>query len=828
MRPQTKSAGCTLLASALLWGCGAEPTMNDGAPTGDVAAGSAALSSALVPLRSWWSEADKDNVLAVSFSATGYTQFRTEGYVYSASLPQPAGTVGLYLLYDSTRRDHLTTTDSGFACTVGQMKGTYRCLGLQGWVLTEPRAGTVFLRRFWSAGRSDFHTTADPQLSTLSSYSPDYALWRHEGYVVRVPGQNDAPASAFHAGTMGGGPRGDRDVLAILAQYRDLPLRHTPDHVRALLSGPGQNARDYTREMSRQLFGWRTAGVLGPYTLPDDPDTTRDESTFRDNVDGLGTGGALLRPDEILWLSLRRPMGTGQALVFANSAGEAASQVSGGAGGIHTFGLIDANGGTLESGDSIGLKGFYRTCLRNDAGTLRSGGACASARLRVHRVDASGRVVTGRISAGTRVVLESGGRYLVDTGTGTFSATASTGATVYTLTKENIDNERFVRLMLEAAQAARFDLRNFDRNRDGTLTQAELPVLAFAAGQYPWGGGLMRHSYVYTLADGLRIDTSVMAVGEDEALSTLVHELAHVLGAQDMYGSSQLNWRSSLMGPTGGGPTSTTQVNRDAWHLDPWHKMRLGWVTPRIFSLAQPGSSELLRAPQGAPAGALEAEPIVLFDPQRYDVARRQGDFFVVEYRNQSLGGYDAQAVGVGLAVWQVRSDASGNRVLVANVADPTQMDGGCNLLGVLAGALVRGAGALWNNVTMAPTYLPNPAFPSASTGVQLSARAVATSDATGGVDWSADGLALARLDESTGSALRGAPVHLFGAFPSRNALVRLRNRATGAIYTLPTERRDNGYLLARVPTTQATGTFELYVQNGVKESNWRPLSVLP
>ena len=69
--------------------------------------------------------------------------------------------------------------------------------------------------------------------------------------------------------------------------------------------------------------------------------------------------------------------------------------------------------------------------------------------------------------------------------------------------------------------------------------------------------------------------------GEETSFTNIVHELSHLLGAIDLYGSNCLSQNVSLMGCT----AYPNPDDRQSYHLDMWHKMQLGWVRPRVRSL---------------------------------------------------------------------------------------------------------------------------------------------------------------------------------------------------------------------------------------------------
>jgi len=144
--------------------------------------------------------------------------------------------------------------------------------------------------------------------------------------------------------------------------------------------------------------------------------------------------------------------------------------------------------------------------------------------------------------------------------------------------------------------------------------------------------------------------TSVCFVTHRVSLATLCHEVSHLLGTKDLYGvwnQECLNNGLSLMSCT-----ITFADNPAIYHLDPWHKMQLGWTQPRIRSLPAGGIETI-------PAAQLSGwdKPLLLYDPNR-----GTSEFFLLEYRTtQHPAGsgfdYDANAADSGLVIWRVRQE---------------------------------------------------------------------------------------------------------------------------------------------------------------------------
>jgi hypothetical protein len=78
----------------------------------------------------------------------------------------------------------------------------------------------------------------------------------------------------------------------------------------------------------------------------------------------------------------------------------------------------------------------------------------------------------------------------------------------------------------------------------------------------------------------------------------------------------------------------TNPVNPMIMHLDPWHKMLVGWIEPRVYDIATPGFATLAAQHLSSSEPAL-TRPILLFDPHK-----GSREFFLLEYRAQSpVGG---------------------------------------------------------------------------------------------------------------------------------------------------------------------------------------------
>lgn len=155
----------------------------------------------LVELNTWHSPSRGDHITSTSPTYTStatspqnpdYVFLRTEGYIYAADAPQPAGTVAVWSFWNPHRNDNFLTTDPAWTGVTEQHGYTrYR---LEGYVYTAPRGDTIPLRSFWSAQRQDNAASTDPRLSSrlnvtvrdgvLPSFNAGaYVFYRVQGHV---------------------------------------------------------------------------------------------------------------------------------------------------------------------------------------------------------------------------------------------------------------------------------------------------------------------------------------------------------------------------------------------------------------------------------------------------------------------------------------------------------------------------------------------------------------------------------------------------------------------------------------------------------------------
>jgi M6 family metalloprotease-like protein len=225
-----------------------------------------------------------------------------------------------------------------------------------------------------------------------------------------------------------------------------------------------------------------------------------------------------------------------------------------------------------------------------------------------------------------------------------------------------------------ARAAASVDLARFDVNRDGALTPDELTVVMVHPAPSDWrsrsGANRGFRSPRFTSAG-----RSLYAAGRAAffahaaGFATTVHEVSHTLGTLDLYGSGTHSEGLTLMSAT----ATATASDPRTYHLDPWHKIQLGWVTPRVRPITDEGGVLALAAPQSTAADWADARrPVILYDPRR-----GLQEYFIVEHRSRTTaagGGYDAglsdwRGSARGVAVWHVMADAAHQPLLLPGLA---------------------------------------------------------------------------------------------------------------------------------------------------------------
>ncbi|MBO3748357.1 hypothetical protein J5X84_19965 [Streptosporangiaceae bacterium NEAU-GS5] len=191
------------------------------------------------------------------------------------------------------------------------------------------------------------------------------------------------------------------------------------------------------------------------------------------------------------------------------------------------------------------------------------------------------------------------------------------------------------------------DYRALDLNGDHVISGDEAVIEIIRPQNEPYGtlrGATATLDGVSTSVDLLdlylssAVDTSTRAWN----VGLIAHEASHLLlGTADMY------WGTT----TRPGRYSVMDDHTRASHLDPFHKLKLGFVTPNVVEI-----NKWTTATVSLNAVESSQEITILYDPARADK-----EYFILENRSPSTGGalnYDAFVNG-GIAVWHIIEDTA-------------------------------------------------------------------------------------------------------------------------------------------------------------------------
>ncbi len=175
------------------------------------------------------------------------------------------------------------------------------------------------------------------------------------------------------------------------------------------------------------------------------------------------------------------------------------------------------------------------------------------------------------------------------------------------------------------------DVRDYDINRDGVL---DISWVIVSSGDSPIEyaiGGASKNGGVNMFMDGQASQSVVF-----KHTGNFTHEVGHLLGIQDMYGTY--------------GTLSTLTLMSFPWPLPPpgfsaYEKVLLGWVKPQVVA----DTSRDLWLP------AAEESPAAVKVPTSRDY-----EYFLIEYRKRPSSGYASDDVRYdGLAIYHVLEGSS-------------------------------------------------------------------------------------------------------------------------------------------------------------------------
>ena len=236
--------------------------------------------------------------------------------------------------------------------------------------------------------------------------------------------------------------------------------------------------------------------------------------------------------------------------------------------------------------------------------------------------------------------------------------------------------------ILAAAQSG-FDFHQFDTvEHDGILQRHELMILVvFAKPGGAWGQNRSTWPEGCVPLEGntFYVCGPWPDIESDAGVATIAHELSHALGIfWEGYGNSRNeNFQYSIMSATIGTPRDL-----HTWHLDPFAKLKLGWIEPKIIAFDSRGDPSLASQCLVLPAIEQSRPSPSPLAAILYDPSRGRNEFFMLEYRRALQSNYDGDPWNTGsrgmgqdrgLAVWLVRTKANTDPLAVPS------MDGAAN-----------------------------------------------------------------------------------------------------------------------------------------------------
>ena len=196
-----------------------------------------------------------------------------------------------------------------------------------------------------------------------------------------------------------------------------------------------------------------------------------------------------------------------------------------------------------------------------------------------------------------------------------------------------------------------FDFSIYDLNNDGVLHPNELGiVIIIPQNRY---GGVNRTAVsqecptkIPLVVQGVEFGPiAEIFIGNPPHLGISVHEISHLLlSAGDMY--SRDSFPNAQIEFSPGGYSVMDQHFRSP-HLDPYAKLKFGWLKPKI--IYKSGYYNLRDIENNH-------EALILFDP-----SRAKKEFFIIENRWRG-NSYDSRLIDQGIGVWHITEDPSLSR----------------------------------------------------------------------------------------------------------------------------------------------------------------------
>ena len=210
-------------------------------------------------------------------------------------------------------------------------------------------------------------------------------------------------------------------------------------------------------------------------------------------------------------------------------------------------------------------------------------------------------------------------------------------------------------LLERIATKTAYNFAQWDANTNGSIEQQELCIMVIgnngqiSGANRPIGAAGAGQAVP---SQNVTLRGKVASLSHRVSFMTMAHELSHSLGTVDLYGANNFSPGLTLMSCT----IFPGNDDRATFHLDPWHKMRLGWLRPRIFTLGRGGVVTVAASQINSPD-----TPVILYDP-----AKGTSEYFMVEFRNNQLAGahHDVNITSAcnavfsgatnGMAIWHI------------------------------------------------------------------------------------------------------------------------------------------------------------------------------
>ena len=239
------------------------------------------------------------------------------------------------------------------------------------------------------------------------------------------------------------------------------------------------------------------------------------------------------------------------------------------------------------------------------------------------------------------------------------------------------------------------DFNQFDSNQDKIITRNELTIVLLDNWTEVGGvSGSTCDNVSCINIDGCKLEVAVALAGHRASFMTIAHEMTHTIGGLDLYGAL-VNHNNDLT--TMDATIIVNDLdNMDAYHLDPWHRMAFGWINPKVYNLNQANSLRLF-----APANWKKYDSVIL-----YDANHGESEFFMVEYRTQSLyqnkASLDESVASNGLVIWRINLKSD----LMPDWYPITASAGDYAIFALASPDLAKGQNIAWPNLSLTPSLI--------------------------------------------------------------------------------------------------------------------------